>query len=832
MQANPSASVLPISVPPAVGVALAGAPGIAPVACSHCDLPVPAALVEPEGDEQFCCQGCRTVYAVIREAGLERYYHFRDDGGAEAVPARTTDKAYTEFDDPTFSELYCRPARDGLVRVELYVEGIHCSACVWLIEKGALGVDGCVEVTLDMPRSRVDLVYDPVRVALGSIARRLDSLGYPVHPPHGARALDARRREDRALITRIAVAGAIAGNVMLMAFALYGGEFAGMEDEYRTLFRWASLVVTAPSVLWAALPFYRGALGALRNRTAHMDLPISVGILTGFGWGVVGTFRSNGEPYFDSITALIFLLLVGRFIQRRMQHAATDAAELLHALAPASARLFSPDGAREVPIQTLTPGDVVEVRASDTVPVDGTVIEGDSVVDGSLLTGESRPVEVTTGGFVHAGTTNLGARLLVRVEKSGASTRIAKLLAGVEETRRRRAPIVVLADRIAGRFVVAALGLALLTLCVWLYLDPARAVDHAVALLVVTCPCALGMATPLAVSVALGRAARRGIFVKGADAIEALARPGLVVFDKTGTLTEGKLELVEWEGDESAKSLVLAVEEHSAHPIAAAFLRALAEEPRLGAREVRQTLGGGVHAMVGERRVLVGAPHHVRKLASRVPDWCERSLGRQASLGRTPVLVAVDGEVTALVSFGDPLRPDARACLRELRELGYELCVLSGDHPDVVMALARELGVPLADARGGVTPEDKLAYVERALARGPVFMVGDGVNDAGALSAATVGIAVHGGAEASLAAADAFLTRGGISPVVELVKGARRTLRVIRRNLAFSLVYNAAGVALAVTGLIGPLIAAIMMPVSSLTVVTSSFRARTFRSPK
>jgi Cu2+-exporting ATPase len=330
------------------------------------------------------------------------------------------------------------------------------------------------------------------------------------------------------------------------------------------------------------------------------------------------------------------------------------------------------------------------------------------------------------------------------------------------------------------------------------------------------------------VSWALGRAARAGILIKGGDVLERLAEPGLVVFDKTGTLTEGRLAMQAWEGDESLKPLVRAAEAHSAHPVAAAFLRALGDEPEAEVSALSQTLGGGLSAQVSGRSLLIGSQAFIASHGLDVPAWMAESLARHTEAARSPVLIASDGQVAALAAFGDPLRPDAVSSLRALRKLGYRVAVLSGDHPDVVRAVVRELGEPLVEAHGGVSPEAKLAWIERAQQHGPVIMVGDGVNDAAALSAAGVGIAVHGGAEASLAAADVFTTRAGVAPVVDLVLGAHRTLRVIHRNLIFSFLYNLVGVALAMAGLIGPLLAAVLMPLSSITVVTSSFRSRTF----
>ncbi len=339
--------------------------------CTHCGLPVPVGMVEPGAAEQFCCNGCRTVYAVLHDVGLDAYYDLRESAGEPGQRARTTDRSYAEFDDPAFSELYCRPVGDGLMSVELSLEGVHCSACVWLVERVSLIIDGAVETVLDVGRSVVRVVWDPEATTLSGIARTLDSFGYPSHPRPGAGSAELGRRADRALLGRMAVAGAVAANVMLMAAALYSGMFHGIEPQYVRLFAWGSFIVTLPAVFWSATVFYKGAWGAIRTRTPHMDLPISLGIIAGFLWGAYATFSSSGEIYFDSVTALIFLLLVGRWVQRRQQHAARDAAELLYSLAPSSARVVEGEQVREVPIQAVPLAAIVEVRAGEHFPVDG-----------------------------------------------------------------------------------------------------------------------------------------------------------------------------------------------------------------------------------------------------------------------------------------------------------------------------------------------------------------------------------------------------------------------------------------------------------------------------
>lgn len=796
-------------------------------ACAHCALPVPPGRLRAASTRSFCCEACRTVYEAIHEQGLERFYAMRGDGATG--PARRTDKSYAEMDDPSFLASACSTPAEGLAATDLYLEGVHCAACVWLVERVPRIVPGVLEVRLDLSRSRARVTWDRERVPLSRVARLLDSLGYPPHPFRGVAADRLRRAEDRALLGRIGLAGAVAGNVMAIGFALYGGILHGMEARFEGFFRWASLVLTIPSFVWCGGVFFRGAAAAIRTRTLHMDVPIAIGLTAGFLHGVLNTIRGEGDVYFDAVATLIFLLLVGRFLQRRQQRAAADAAELLASLAPSSARVIAGASIREIPLEALVPGMRVVVRAGEVIPADGRVASGRSNLDLSLLSGESRPIAVAEGDGVHAGTLNLASPLEIDVESTGEQTRVGRLMRLVEDHQRRRAPIVQLADRISGVFVAAVLTLAAATFAIWAGRDLSAALDHATALLIVTCPCALGLATPLALSVAIGQAARSGILIRGGDALEKLTRPGRMWLDKTGTLTEGRLALLRFEGPESIKPRIAAAEAHSAHPVARAFTAAWGGDAACGPVEVRETIGGGIEGRVGRDHLVVGSPSFVGGRAHVGPSW-RGLVDAWIEDGMSPVLVASEGEVVAAAAFGDPLREEAAACVERVRRLGWRPGILSGDHPGVVKGVARRLGIDPADARGAVSPEAKLETVAASRRSGSVAMVGDGVNDAAALAAATVGVGVHGGAEATLQAADVYITRAGIAPLTELLEGARRTMRVVRRNLVFSLVYNAVGVALAMSGVLNPLIAAILMPLSSLTVIASSFRARMFRS--
>jgi P-type Cu2+ transporter len=834
------------------GVAI---PGVVPdVACSHCGLNVAVADIDVGASYQFCCAGCRIVFGMLRQHELGGYYEHRVSDPEPARPALATGRDYAEFDEPAFLELYAR-RRGGERTLELLLEGVHCAACVWLVEKLPQLVPGVTSCRLDYARRLAYVTFDdvspspeadpgsparPFVAARGSvkpslIAQTLDRLGYPPHAHREGRRAEVSRREHRDLLARLAVAGACAGNSMLFALALYSGAFADMQPGHVRYFRLLSALVAVPSVTWSAQVFYRGALGALRARRPHMDLPLSLGIVLAALWGAFNVLRGQGEIYFDSLTMLIFVLLAARYVQLRQQARAESGAGAAHALAPRTARQLDASGAaRVVPAESLALGARVEVLAGDAIPIDGHVESGHSSLDTSWLSGESHAQPVQPGSAVFAGTTNLGGRLVVLAETSGAETRAARIGREVERASLRRAPIALLADKVSGYFLLGVLALAGIAFFVWLPSGVGVALDTAIALLIVTCPCGLALATPLSVSAALGQAARAGWLIKGGACFEALARPALIVFDKTGTLTEGRLALVCWIGDVSLKPQVKALEAGSSHPIARALVQALAEVPAASARDCRQRLGWGVEGVVDGRRVSVGAVHSV---SGPLDAWAEAALAELMDEGLSPVLVAVDGQVSAVLGLGDPIRSDAAATLRRLREAGYRLAVLSGDRQQVVDHLVRQLeqqsGSPglFASAFGDMSPEDKLARIEQAHAQGNVFMVGDGVNDAAALAAASVGIAVHGGAEASLDAAHVFATRAGVAPIFELVAGARRTLGVIHTNLAFSLVYNVLAASLCLAGVITPLWAALLMPLSSLTVVSHSYRRRMFREP-
>ncbi len=684
---------------------------------------------------------------------------------------------------------------------------------------------------LNWARQTVRVRWQTDRLPLSQIALTLRQLGYPPHPVRENQNELRRKLANRRQLVRIGVAAAAAGNNMLIATALYLGLFSYMDAGLNELLRIASCLVGLASFLGPGRVFLRGAWNAIRTRTPHMDLPIALGLSVGTLAGLVNTIRGTGEIYFDSLSVLIFLLLVGRWIQFRQQNRAADAVELLYRLTPQKTHKLVNGIAIETMVDMVQPGDLLEIRPGELVPVDALIIEGTTEIDESILSGESRPLRKSAGDEVLAGTQNRNSVIVVRATGTGRQTRLSKIVELVEQASLEKPAIVQWANQIGGYFVLAVILLAAMTFAfTWSWVGIGDAVDRAVALLIVACPCALALATPLAVSVALGRAAQQKLMVKSGDVLQWLNRPGRIWLDKTGTITTGRMEVVEWYGDKGCQSVAAALESKSIHPVAQAITNYV-DPVEVERHHVSDAtiLPGGISGSVDQRKVLIGNEQLVQHQRLPItPDWnalAAQILGRNLS----PNWVAVDGTIVAMVAVGDVVRSETQVAVNELQASGWSVGILSGDHQCIVSQVGERLGLPPESTLGGLTPEDKLDIIRRSRSDfETVVMVGDGVNDSAALAAATVGIAVHNGAEASLAAAPVYLGKEGLRPILELLQISKSTAATMRVNMVISLAYNTLAASLAALGWINPLVAAILMPISSLTVVAMSLTAGSY----
>jgi Cu2+-exporting ATPase len=795
---------------------------------------VPDALIVAEASEQFCCGGCQVAYETIHGCGLADYYALRDRFGSGQSASTGAGKHYAAYDSDAFLQQHTKETEGGYRTIEFRLEGVHCAACVWLVERLPHIAPGVIDSRLSLGASRARVIWDPEQITLSTIAATLDHLGYPPHPARDAAARARTDADSRRRLVNLAIAGALAGNNMLIATALYAGVFDGIEPQFARLFRWLSMGIGWLSLLWPGQTFFRGAVAAWRARAANLDQPIAVALAIGAVAGTANVLLDRGEVYFDSLSALVFLLLVGRFLQARQQRWAQESVGLMLSMTPDACRVVRDGDVVEESVDALQAGDVVEVRAGELFPADGAVLQGDSAVDQSLLTGESQPTPVSIGDTVCAGAQNVAATLRVRVDAVGAATRVGKLVAMVEEGLASKPPIVQMADRIAGWFVIIVVLLAAANLSWWWgSVGLAPGIEATVALLIVACPCALGLATPLTMAVAIGSGAKRGMLIKSAAVLERLsrvspARPGQLFVDKTGTLTSGKMRVERYDGEARLRCWIAAIEGESNHPIAAAIARDLSPIRASDRRQLSQRQekhGFGVTALTPLGSLLVGSLRYAREQGITIDDRFRDAAREGIDRGLTVVVAALDGRCEAVMWLRDELHADSIQRLDWLRKAGWRIAILSGDAPGPVRQAAERVGVATADAHAEMAPEEKLARIREATVAGSdrvVMMVGDGVNDAAALAAADVGVAAHGGAEASLAAADVYLTESGVGRLVELVDLSRSTLRVMRRNLAISLTYNTIAVALAAFGWITPLVAALLMPLSSLTVLASA----------
>ena len=798
----------------------------AAVLCAHCSSAVPPGLFQEGAERQFCCAGCHTAFAILHEHGLDSYYGFPQ---RREAPVRASGRSYEEFDHPTFAQLYVQPQPGGLARTELYLEGVHCASCVWLVERVPLLQSGVLRAELDVRRSLAVVEWDPAVVPLSAIARALDVLGYPPHPFRGVARADMRRREDRAMLVRIGIAGAIAINMMLAALALYAGELNGMDASFTHFFRWVSFALMVPAFVWPGRVFFTGAWASVRTKSLHMDLPIAIALAAGLVRGTINTVTGTGPIYFDGLALLIFALLVGRFLQQRGQRLAADSAELLHAIAPNTARIGRQGRVPASPSAALLPGMVLDVRAGDTFAADGIVVRGHSTVNAALLTGESRPASVREGETVFAGTLNVGAA----AGACGAGGRIESHREAAAAGGRKQSPTGTdRADRQPSRRHLhgggpAARGRDLRYQERALRTARARRCDRAA-----DRDLSLRAGARDAAGHHRGRWARGGErhADQGRRCSRVAGRAGHTGVrqdgdDHRGTHRAGAVggSRVGEAAGAGARSRFVASPGGGVPHCLARLLSARGDQ-----RAPRG--GGGLEGTVNGHHVRVGSPRFVAERSTSMSDIVSAALDTHDDIGRTltPVHVSVDGELIAIAGMGDRVRDDALASLRQLRSRGWRTVLLSGDAEVVVRTVGASLGFAAPDAIGGASPEEKLAFIENARRRGRVVMVGDGVNDAAAIAAANVGLGVQGGAAACLATADVYLTRPGLTPLVELIDGSRRTLHVIRRNIALSIAYNIVGASMAVFGMLTPLVAAILMPASSITVVLGSWYGHTF----
>jgi len=789
--------------------------------CIHCDLPIPPKdlVVEQENDHQlrFCCHGCRGAYLIIRGAGLDTFYRRKDR------QAGTLKEAYdTRFDDE-YLQRFIRPHGDQ-AEISLIVDGIRCASCIWLIEHLLGPSHGIETVKVNFATHRVLIRFKPERITPAEICRQISDIGYLPRPFNLDELQRSSDQERRNLMYRFGTAAFLSMQLMGFSLALYGGYFRGIDPTTRQLLQIFAAIVTTPVVLYSGYPFLRGAYHSVRNRMPNMDLLIALGSLSAYGYSLYA-LTIDAEVYFDTAAMIITLILAGRLFESGARRKAAAGVDKLLQLAPARATLIGPSGTAEtVDSHQLQVGDQIKVSAGERFATDGRIVSGRTEIDEAAVTGEPLPVTREPGSFVSAGTLNITGSLTVEVTAIAAHSFIAKVAEMVEQAQARKAPVQGLADRVATLFIPFVILIALATYLFWL--GHPDALMHAITVLVVACPCALGLATPTAVMVATGRAAESGILFRGGDVLESCATITTVAFDKTGTLTSGKPAVVDMLPHDCQPNELLSIaataESTSAHPLAIGIL-AEAQRRNIPFRQDTTSTtypGRGIKTKLPDSTLLAGSCRFLTDEGIKVPQSC--------NVSNSEVHLAEQGHYRGAIKLNDQLRAEAPHLLKTLHRCSITTLLLTGDHPNNAEAIANQLHIEQWHAE--LTPQEKAQQIEELIRQGEsVMMVGDGINDAPSLTAATVGCALAGSTDIAVESADLILSRPDLNSIAFALQIGRSSLKIIRQNLIWAFTYNLVAIPLAASGKLLPAYGAAAMAISSICVVTNSLRLKNLK---
>jgi Cu2+-exporting ATPase len=793
-------------------------------ACFHCALPVDRIdefQVEIDGDlKPVCCPGCKAVAELIRDTGMSSYYAMREAPrpGVGRPPDDATE--WDVFNSADMLTAFADVSNDH-AEVTIYVGGMYCAACSWLIESTLSRQTGIISAEVNPVTHRLRVCWRPDEVGLGGVLAVLAQLGYEPQPLAPESTARPEVLEQRMALKRLLVASLGMMQAMMFAIGLYAGDYQGMDADMQHFLRLVSFAVTTPVVFYAARPFFSAAWRGIISRRPGMDLPVSIAIGSAYAASVFSTFTKGDAVWYDSVAMFVFFLTLGRFIEMRARHRSIDRSAALSSLLPNTVNRIDNGSQTVVPVSQLLAGDQILVRPGEPIPADGVLVEGTTTIDESLLSGEAAPQNKSAGSTVIAGTINLDGLIQMRVDKTGSDTTLGTISRLSERARYARPAFVQLADRIAGLIVIAILAIASLVAAFWYVTAPDRAFVITLSVLVVTCPCALALATPAAFAAAATRLAELRLLVTNGSAIEALSKASFVIFDKTGTLTSGTPTVVASNildrsfDTAQCVAIAAALETVSTHPIAQAFSEG---DSKMTVTGQRVAIGEGVVGTIDGRRWRLGTEAFASD-DSRAPSSTSKPITR--------VFLGADGHLVASFDLQDQLRPRTGEVLQQLRDLGLSVGLASGDAEEPARQVAVELEID--NYHSNCTPEDKLRIIQAAQQEGEtVVMVGDGINDAPVLAGADASLAMADGALLAQTNADIIMLGGSLEPLVTALKTAKQTMRIVRQNLVWAIVYNAVALPAAAAGFVPPWAAAIGMSASSLIVVLNALRLSRF----
>jgi Cu2+-exporting ATPase len=788
--------------------------------CFHCNEPVLTGeqftTVINGQPQPMCCPGCQAVSQAIMDAGLSSYYQFRSEPGnrqTALIPEQLSQ--YSAYDLPEVQQDFVHK-QGAIDSTSLSIDGITCAACAWLIEHKLKPIAGVTNVLVNSTTQRALVSWDSQIIQLSEILQIISKIGYQAAPYQVDEQEKQSKADSRKFLLRLGLAGFATMQVMMFALALYTGYFTDLDVEFRDYFRWVSLIFATPVVLYSAQPFYFSALRSLLSGKLNMDVSVSTAILGAYVASCVATIQANGEVYFESVSMFTFFLLLGRYFEQTARQKASVSSSNLHKLVPLTAHLYRDGEITEIAAKQLVIGDIILVKPGEVIAADAEVVAGLSSVNEAMLTGEQMPIGKQVSDTVYAGTINVEQPLEVKVTALGQDQLVAEIIRLQELASNNKPAIALVADRLARYFSATILSIAAITYCVWLFISPDDAFWITLSVLVATCPCALALATPTAVTCATAIFTKLGVIPRKAGVFEKLTKINHVVFDKTGTLTCGHLSIGEVQtfgkySSEQVLSMAAAIEQGSLHPIALAFKPFF--DNKHFVENVDHHIGLGIRASIGQQQVCIGTVQFVTP---------EANIAASKAIESQWIYLSIDNNLVAKIEMLDELRVDSLATVNVLKAANITLSIASGDNSGHVEFLASKLGI--SDVHSGLSPQDKLALVNQLQQQANVAMFGDGINDAPVLAGANLSVAMGSGSAIAKNSADLILLGDHLSRFNDAIFVAKQAQRIIHQNLLWAFAYNMIILPLAVTGHVAPYIAAIGMSVSSLIVVSNSLR--------
>ena len=794
------------------------------VVCDHCKLEFDEKVMikdEEDGETKyFCCKGCQGIYHLLKSEGLDDFYE--KVGNAKLEPPKELNSDLHKFDLEGFKKKYITE-KNGLCEINLIIEGIHCSACVWLNEKVLHQTEGIVEASINYTNNKAKIVWDPDIIKLSEIIQKIRSIGYNGYPYDPKIQEEKANKARRDYYSRLLVAIFATMNIMWIAIAQYTGYFTGMRSDIKNVLNIAEFVLATPTLFYTGWIYFKGAYFGLKNRFINMDVLVATGATLAYIYSIYAMVTGNGEVYFDSVTMIVTFVFVGKYLEVLSKKSAVDSMDSILGSIPTEVLVVLENEKTLVPVEEIKEGDIIEIKPGDKVVIDGIIISGEGNFDLSSLTGESEPIYKKEGDEVISGSVGLDSVIRYKATKEYAASMLCTIATLLDESIVKKPHIEKLADKISGYFSLAILSLSLITFLAWyFYLGSGfeRSLIVAISVIVIACPCALGLATPMATLIGIGIASKKGILFKEASFLESMAKSDTLVLDKTGTVTEGKPKVIVFNKiEEFEPDILYSLVKSSKHPVSQAIAKYLKQNyediKEIELKDIKNIEARGISAKFNDKKVFGGNIKLIQEMGLKFDKECENTI----------FIFAIEDSVKALFELKDTPKEGAKEAIKEIKKMGLQTIMLTGDNEKVARKIADEVNID--EVYHSLFPKDKADIIEKLQKQGKiVIMAGDGINDVLALSLSNIAVSMGSGAEVSVEVSDVVLLNDDMISLKDAIKLSKRVYLSIKENLMLSAVYNAITIPLAMMGYVIPLVAALSMSLSSLLVVGNSYRIK------